>query len=211
MVTSDALIGVPLGSLHKRTPSAHIVSFMRAMGSLAGAKSLKRTTAGTGAATMAPMSVFRTKDRLVKPDSLFAWLKISTAASLVSSSPRVGWRSSTSSCPCMRDLAQCTAPIPTPSIATAIPNPTNMLLFRTDCMSPGMMGKTTYATAANTLPTTERRKNSAILRSAFFSSLGSRSVTRRCSGARPGFWGVWRVTTAVPGSTLSCGSCAIAV
>ena len=179
-------MGVPEGSRVSRTPSFHMVNLSSAIGSFDGARSRNKAIAGMGVAMTAPMSELRTRLRRVNPDSAFASRKIATAPSRVSSLPRVGWRSSVSSWPCMSAFDQCTAPMPTPKRPSVMPMPRNMLFKRIEPGSRLSIGKRMYAATAITLPTIERKNSALMVRSACFSFFGSRSVTRSLSGGNPG-------------------------
>ncbi len=89
MVTSDALIGRPVGSFVRRMPDFQKVWRRSSFGSSAGAKSRTRTTPGSGKATRAPIIELRISLRRLNPDSLSASWNASTALARVASVPRV--------------------------------------------------------------------------------------------------------------------------
>ncbi len=93
---------------------------------------------------------------------------------------------------------------------------------RTDSRSPGVIGKTMYATIAKMLPTIDARNSQETRREFSRSFAGSTSVTRGRNGGNPGFSMLSdssttampvdgtsgsTLSTAVPGSAPSC--CAI--
>ena len=89
-----------------------------------------------------------------------------------------------------------------------MPTPRKRLLRRTEPGLPSSMGSTMYATTAMMLPTIDSRKSPLTVRSACFSFFGSRSVTLRRSGGKPGLGMRSARTTAVAGAgaAVSCFS-----
>ncbi len=131
MVTSDALIGRPVGSFVRRVPFAHMVWRRSSLGSAAGARSRTRTMPGRGKAARAPIIELRISLRRLKPDSLSASWNASTALARVASVPRVLWRSSVISRSTTSDFDQYTAPRPSARRARAIDRPSQRLAVRT--------------------------------------------------------------------------------